>query len=66
MKKGTQIEMMNPKITMTESNAETDYRKYVEKFAKCNHITVEEAEQHLIVKDVKKYYENYYKEKGQS
>ena len=66
MKKGTQIEMMNPKITMTESNAETDYRNYVKKFAKCNHITVEEAEQHLIVKDVKKYYENYYKEKGQS
>ena len=49
--------MMNPNITMTEYNAETDYRNYVERFAKCNHITVEEAEQHLIVKDVKKYYD---------
>lgn len=51
-------------MTMNKSDAETDYKEYIERLAKCNHITTEEAETHFIAKEVKKYYEDKYK--GQS
>ena len=34
-----------------------NYKEYVEKYAKDRGITFEEAEEHQIVKEVKKYYE---------
>ena len=37
--------------------AKTSYEIYLERYCKTYHITPEEAEQHVIVKDVKAYYE---------
>lgn len=51
-------------MTTNDSNAETDYKEYIQRLAKCNHITPEEADTHFIAKEVKKYYENKYE--GQS
>lgn len=35
-----------------------EFEEYVERYAKCYHISVEEAKQHAIVKEVEKHYEN--------
>ena len=35
-----------------------DYEEYIEKYAKQNNITIEEARQHALVQNVKSYYEN--------
>lgn len=34
----------------------SDYKEYVEKYAKSRGITPEEAEKHILVQNVKKYY----------
>ena len=36
----------------------SDYEEYVEKYAKQNEISIEEAKQEALVKSVKHYYEN--------
>ena len=34
-----------------------DFEAYAQRYAKCNEISVEEAKQHALVKEVKRHYE---------
>lgn len=38
-------------------NSDARFESYLERYSKCRHITIEQAKQHAMVREVQKYYE---------